>query len=79
MFVACVGEGFALPQANLLHTVKSTEGARTVSTTDTVGKPLLREGKALPYNGLTDFFAVVDSIKHGSRVAAAPRHRPTVG
>ena len=44
-----VGEGFALPQANLLHTAKSTEGARTVSTTDTVEKSLLREGKALPY------------------------------
>ena len=51
-----VGEGSALPQATLLHAEKSTEGARTVSTTDTVEKSLLREGEALPYNGLTDFF-----------------------
>ena len=50
-----VGEGFALPQANLLHTEKSTEGARTVSTTEAVEKSLLREGEALPYKELVNF------------------------
>ena len=44
-----VGEGFALPQANPLHTVKSTEGARAISTTKAVKNSLPREGGALPY------------------------------
>ena len=59
-----VGEGSALPQANLLHTAKSTEGARTVSTTDTVENIFTAGGQSPPLQGFCDFFASVDSSKH---------------